>query len=81
MSVLSWLLDDGPEKEDQLMKPMPGETESLETHVEICARRYKSLKDSINLNLTGQRYVFIALVALVLAVLFGEPAVDYLFLG
>jgi hypothetical protein len=50
-------------EEDQLSKAAPGEADNLQLHVEMCARRYKTLAD----RLRNQNRLLWVLVALLLA--------------
>ena len=49
-------------EEDQLAKAAPGESEHLPTHVELCARRYKTLSD----RLRGQNRLLWAVILLLI---------------
>lgn len=72
MALIDWFIQGEHSAEDELMKPMPGEDQDLPTHVEVCARRYKSLKDSILHGHRGQKWLFILLGILALIVLFED---------
>jgi hypothetical protein len=49
--------------EDQLAKPAPGEDSNLPVHVELCARRYKTLADKSR-NLERMMWIVIALLVI-----------------